>query len=448
MNSSILRAVARDAVTSYFQRPYPTCKSTGYRRNRRSERPPRFRWRNSIALLAAILSVGLGSCSVLPVAGPESWDVSSGQSDPQSLPYVLVKLTPKVTSILKARAPRIAGSFQDRRGPDDVRFGVGDLVGVTLFEARSGGLFFPNDAGSIRNGNYVTLPNQTIDSAGNISIPFGGRVRAVGRSPAAVEKSIVDTLKERALDPQAVVTLAEQRATSITVLGDVRNAGRFPVIPNGERILESIARAGGPSGAGFDSWVVLEREGKRAMAPFGALIDEPVNNIYARARDIIYVFREPQTFLAFGASGRQGQFGFDAWRVSLSEAVGKASGLNDGTADAGSVFLYRGESRELMESMGYDVSQFQGPIIPVIYQLNLRDPAGYFLAAGFEMRNKDVIYVSNAASVETSKFLNYVRLIVATANDPIIAANGAYALKAAIAGGTTSTIISTTPGLQ
>jgi polysaccharide export outer membrane protein len=61
------------------------------------------------------------------------------------------------------------------------------------------------------------------------------------------------------------------------------------------------------------------------------------------------------------------------------------------------------------------------------------------------MRNKDVIYASNASSVEASKFLNYVRLIVNTANDPIIAANGAYALKAAINGTSTATAIVSVP---
>jgi polysaccharide export outer membrane protein len=280
-------------------------------------------------------------------------------------------------------------------------------------------------------------------------VPYAGSIRALGKSPAEVQKAVVDALKQRALEPQAVVTLIDQRATSISVLGDVRNAGRFPIIPNGERLLESIARAGGPSSAGFDTWVVLERDGRRAMAPFGALVDEPANNIYVRAHDIIYVYREPHTFLALGASGRQGQFTFDAWRVSLSEAVAKASGLNDSAADASSVFLYRGEPREVARAMGVDTTPFEGEVIPVIYQLNLRDPAGYFLATGFEIRNKDVIYVSNAASVETSKFLNFIRLIVATANDPIVAANGGYALKSAISGATTSTtIIQSSPSIQ
>lgn len=408
-----------------------------------SSRHLRMTRRGLFALAAGAASgLAMGGCAIMPVAGPQSWDISMSAQDQQvGLPYALVKVTAPVIAVLKANRPRIAGVFHDRRGPDGVRFGVGDLVGVTLFEARSGGLFFPNDVGTIRSGNYVTLPNQLVDPSGNISVPYAGSVRALNRSPVEIEKAIVDALKQRALDPQAIVTLVDQRATSISVLGDVRNAGRFPIVASGERLLESIARGGGPSGAGFDSWVVLERGGHRAMAPFGALVDEPSNNIYVRPGDIIYVFREPQTFLALGASGRQGQFTFDQWRVSLSEAVGKAAGLNDIAADPGSVFLYRGETRQVAQAMGVQTAQFEGEIVPVIYQLSLRDPSGYFLANGFEIRNKDVLYVSNAASVETSKFLNFLRLIVATANDPIVAANGAYALKGAIAGTTTTTTI-------
>ena len=94
--------------------------------------------------------------------------------------------------------------------------------------------------------------------------------------------------------------------------------------------------------------------------------------------------------MAFGAHGQQGQFNFDAWRVSVAEAVAKSGGLNDTLADPASVFLYRGETREVATQLGVDVPRFEGPIIPVIYNINFRDPAGYFLATKMQMRNKDV----------------------------------------------------------
>ena len=174
---------------------------------------------------------------------------------------------------------------------------------------------------------------------------------------------------------------------------------------------------------------MIEREGRRATAPFGALVYEPKNNIWVHPDDTIYLYREPQTFLAFGATGRQGQFNFEAWRVSLGEAVGKAGGLNDALAEPAAVFLYRGETREVAERLGVDCSRFPGPIIPIIYNLNLRNADGYALATKFELRNKDVLYIANATTVELTKAMQFFRLIVATVDDPIVAARNAHNLN-------------------
>jgi polysaccharide biosynthesis/export protein len=93
--------------------------------------------------------------------------------------------------------------------------------------------------------------------------------------------------------------------------------------------------------------------------------------------------------------------------------------------------------------MGVDTSKFQGPIIPIIYNINFRNPGSYFLATTFEMRNKDVIHVSNSVSVEASKFMTYLRLINATVNDPVSSAISGYTLKNIIQTGTANTAIIT-----
>lgn len=377
----------------------------------------------------------------MPVAGPETWDIHSGQTE---LPYALIQPTTATLDILAANAPRIAGAIKDARGPQSIVIGVGDTLGVTIYETGSG-LFVPNDTG-VRPGNFLIVPPQAVGIDGTISIPSAGPIQAKGRTIAELEREITGALKNRALEPSVVVTMVDQRSSSYTVLGDVRLGGRFPALFSGERVLDAIGRAGGLSGPGNESWVVIERDGKRASSPFGALIDEPKNNIFVRPRDTIYVFREPQTFLAFGASGRQGQFPFDAWRVSLSEAIAKATGLNDAAANPSAVFVYRGETREVAKLLGVDVTKFEGPMIPVIYNFNLRDPAGYFLTSRFEMRNKDVIYVSNAASVEATKFLNYLRAIMGPINDGITAGVGAYSIKNLAAGtGSSAIAISAAP---
>jgi polysaccharide export outer membrane protein len=395
----------------------------------------------------------------MPGSGPESFDVRAGQmNDPEHLPYALVKLTSQVVDILAQHNPRLTNAFADRRLPSEIRFGIGDVVGVTIFEAAAGGLFIPAEAG-VRPGNFIALPNQQVDSGGNISVPYAGSIRAKGRTPVEVQGAIVDAIKNRAIEPQVVVSLVDQRTSLISVLGEVNSPSRFPASQAGERLLDAITRAGGPKGQGFDTWVMLERDGRRATVPFGALVYEPSNNVYVHPNDTIYVYREPQSFIVFGANAgsvagsasgaaltgaapigisgisAQGQYNFDAWRLSLAEAVAKGGGLNDLTADPASVFLYRGETRQLASMLGVDVTRFaDGPIVPIIYEVNFRDPAAYFLTTRFQMRNKDVIYIANAVAIETAKVFDYLRLIVGTVNDPIVAATNAYVLKAAING--------------
>ena len=150
------------------------------------------------------------------------------------------------------------------------------------------------------------------------------------------------------------------------------------------------------------------------------LVYEPANNIFVQPGDRVYVYREQQKFLAFGATGQQGEFNFDAWRINLAEAVGKAGGLVDVQADPGSVFLYRLEPRELAEQLGVDITKFTGELIPVIFSTSFKAPGGYFLATNFQMRNQDVVFVANAESVDVNKFLASINNIMTTVNNGLI----------------------------
>jgi polysaccharide export outer membrane protein len=362
-----------------------------------------------------ILVNALGGCLFLPSSGPNSLDVSIGAS-PSGVTYTVVKLTPEVVKTLAKYGPlTLSAAFGDKRPSPEIKFGIGDVVSVSVFESAAGGLFIPIEAG-VRPGNFVTLPNQPVDTSGNISVPYAGAIKTAGRTPSQVGQTIVDAIKTRAIEPQVVVALVTQNTSLISVLGEVNTPNRFPAVPAGEHLLDSITRGGGIKDQGYESWVVLERRGRRAAVPFGAMIYEPGNNIWTWPGDTVYVYREPQTFLAFGASGQQGQFPFNAWRVSLAEAVGLAGGLLDVQADPSSVFLYRREPRELAEKLGIDCSKYEGPTVPVVYNVSFKDPGGYFLATKVQMYNKDVIFAANSQSVDVTKFLNFVNTVVAPAN--------------------------------
>jgi polysaccharide export outer membrane protein len=390
--------------------------------------------------LLALALLGGSGCSFFPVAGPTSRDIYSGTSE--TVPYALIKLTPETIDILAAHEPKgLAGAFTDRRPSANITFGIGDVVSVSIFEAAAGGLFIPLEAG-VRPGNFVTLPDQMVDSNGNITIPFAGLIKAAGRTGVQVQDDIVNKIKNRAIEPQAVVTLAQQRTSLISVVGAVTSPLRFavPASGAGDRVLDAITRAGGLAGPGYASWVMLERGGRRATVPFENLVMNSSNNIYILPGDRIYVYQEQQKFMAFGAAGGstaglgQNEINFDAWRINLAEAVAKAGGLGDLQADPGAVFLYRQEPREVAKLLGADMSRFDRPLVPVIFSVSFRDPGGYFLATRLQMRNDDIIFVANAQSVDAAKFLTFVNLVTSAASGTAGAIQTVPATEAAVHG--------------
>lgn len=402
-----------------------------------------FQFRSVVGSVACALVVG--ACG-LPLSGPRGEaiereaTVTIGSAEQQSKPYCLVKVNEAVVDVAQRHRPRLTGSFNAPRRKTGARIGVGDVVSVTLFEASAGGLFFPAEGGS-RQGNFLPLPNQTVDDAGNISVPYAGSIRAAGRTVVDIQRAIVDALKGRALEPQAVVTVVDRRADLISVLGEVGLPVRFAASASGERMIDALARAGGIKTAGSESWVLHERAGRVQVVPFEAIIREPTNNIAIYPQDNIYVFREPQTFLAFGATGNRGQFPFDAWRLTLSEALAKSGGLVDTQAEPAWVFLYRLERAEVIEELGTGCRIDPSRVSPVIYQVDLRNPSGMFLASQFPMRNKDVIYVANARTVEETKFFRHVQELNLTAQSVMGTAISGYTLRNLARGTGTSTVV-------
>ncbi|MFD2184215.1 polysaccharide biosynthesis/export family protein [Rhodoplanes azumiensis] len=380
-----------------------------------------------VAFAASLLAaVGLGGCGFIPMSGPSSLEIRTEHSP--TLPYAVVRLDARAVQVLEAFEPDVLGGvFTDRRAPSGIRFGIGDIVNVTIFEAAAGGLFIPLEAG-VRPGNFVSLPAQTVDNDGNITVPYAGVVRAAGRTNVQVQNDIVARIKNRAIDPQVVVALAEQRSSLVSVVGDVRAPLRYPMPTTGaqDRITDALTRAGGIAGDGWEIWVMLERDGKRGIVPFANLVYAPVNNIYVQPGDRIYVYREPMRFLAFGATGQQGEFKFDAWKINLAQAVAKAGGLFDLQADPGSVFLYRREPREVAEKLGVDMARFPTGLVPVVYSVSFQDPAGYFHATRVGMRPFDILYVANAPQVDTTKFLNFLNTAMGTADTGVNLVNDIY----------------------
>ncbi|RWX76131.1 polysaccharide export protein [Neorhizobium lilium] len=383
--------------------------------------------RSSKTILSIATIAMLSSCTGLPRSGPDPHLVESQATVKVSasekkvgIDYALVDINKTVLAhASQTTAPTLnAGFGGGRGGPPNIVLGVGDVVQISVFEAQSGGLFIPVDAGA-RPGNYITLPNQTISRDGTVSVPYAGKITAAGRPVDAVQLDIAQRLANRAIEPQVVISTITNRSMEASVLGDVKEPKKVELSPAGERVIDVISEAGGLSSPGDETTVTVQRGSKSVTVAYNKLSDTPRENIFVQPGDTIFVNRDRRTYLAFGVTGQSGRYDFDDSNLSLGEALAKAGGLLDDKAEPQAVLLYRVVDRDFLRSLGVDTSHFAGDQIPVIFRANLRDPAAFFAVQKFPMQNKDVIYVSTSDAVELVKFLTIVNSVTSSTRDVV-----------------------------
>jgi polysaccharide export outer membrane protein len=380
---------------------------------------PRHWGRRSLGLLALSLS---GCSSTISESGPERGTVINGASiqvgdagNQEKLAYALVAVSTGVLQHLVAKdKPDLFSPDLVAASPNQTVIGVGDVLGVTIFEAGAGGLFIPAEPGT-RSGNYVTLPPQPVEVDGTIAIPFAGTIHVAGLSTQAVGKVVQGRLADRALEPQVVVTITERRANGVAVTGEVNQSTHIVLDPGGERLMGAIARAGGLRNPPYESIVTLQRGSMIEHARISEIIRDPRQNIMLQAGDTLFVSRDQRYFLALGALG-PGQYlglvnrrlAFDDSHLSLADGIAKVGGLSDDRANARGVFIYRFENKQTILDFGVAKAAEMPDAIPTVYYLDLAEAAGYFLAGQFSLHNEDIIYVSNAPLYDLTKFLNVI----------------------------------------
>ena len=380
----------------------------------------RSRWRalRTVGSVAVVCGAcWLSACSTVPSSGPSRQAVLDSGTQVDA-PYLLVNLSDFVIQQLAhSPAPSLYGRFGDYRASVEQKIGVGDTVVVTIFEAAGGGLFSQPVPSATSTGSHsASLPPQVVQRDGSITVPYAGRVRVVGETPQAVEKTIVDRLTGKAIEPQAVVTLLGNVASSVTLTGEGVQGDRVPLSARGDRLLDVIATAGGIRTKASETFLELTRGGRTVRVPFQTLLNDTRENIFARPGDVLTVVKYPLTFTAVGATSLSGVVPFDAVGISLEEAVGKVAGLDDSRADPEGVFVFRYESADVVRNYpGLTPAQASLNLVPVVYLINMRDPRSLFLARRFSIHDKDIVYVSNSPFSDISKVVGLVQTLTSPA---------------------------------
>ncbi|MCE7029163.1 polysaccharide biosynthesis/export family protein [Jiella avicenniae] len=384
--------------------------------------------RGGAGLVLAVLAAGLLSgCAALPSAGPTA-GAFVGNVDEKAVQwrdgYLLVPVDDTVLAYQHEEPRPSFRGIASRSLPSDTGIGVGDVVQVTLFEAGVGGLFSSLNAGG-QGSSSVHLPEQQVARDGSITIPYAGRVRVAGSTASAVEQRIVAALRDRAIEPQAVVAVSQGNSTAVTVTGDAVQGASVPIPASGLKILDLIARVGGPKTPIYETAVSLTRGGRTVQMPFSELVNDPTEDVYVRPGDVVLLTRQPRTYVALGATGKSDQLPLQGYEMSLAEALAQVGGLNPTLANPKGVFVLRREPGAEMVARyegqaftraapGEDATRLAGEI-PVIYRFDLRQPSGLLHAQDFRIHDGDMLYVATAPFVPVKQALDALSGVVTPA---------------------------------
>ena len=365
----------------------------------------------TVGVLALPVSLLVG-CSTypawLPASGPSVGQVTVQEEIASPIPVVEVNDMVARQMMAAQKREHFSEAFPGDR-MDGHRVGPGDVIEVSVWEAPPAALFGAaslDSRGGIATSRVTTLPEQMISHEGQINVPFAGSITVSGKSPQQVEALIAGRLKGKANQPQVMVRVIRNSTSNVTVVGEVGQSQRMQLTAKGERLLDAVAAAGGVRHPVGKTMVQISRGGKVLAMPLESVIQDPAQNVYLRPGDVLTALFQSSSFTVLGATGKNEEVSFEAQGITLAQALARAGGLRDNQADARGLFIFRFEEPSvLQEPAGQLYDRTPDGKIPVVYQLNLKDPRSFLVAQNFPVKNKDVVYVANAPSAELQKFL-------------------------------------------
>jgi polysaccharide biosynthesis/export protein len=373
-------------------------------------------------LLSLICGGVLSGCGTfpgwIPSSGPSREQVIDAKNTLPAPAIQVITVTDEVArNILASQKHSLFSETLGNKAPLGYIVGPGDVVEISIWESPPAVLFGSNALLDQRAGSSVArvnaFPEQMVSSDGTINIPFAGRLPVSGKSPQQIEDDIVKRLTGKANQPQVLVRVIRNATSNVTVVGEVAQSSRIALTAGSERLLDALAAAGGVRQPVGKISLQVTRGAQVHTLALDTIIRDPKQNIVLQPGDVITALFQSSSFTVLGATGKNEEINFEAQGITLAQALGRAGGLQESRADARAVFVFRFEDQKALNWKTPPKTTPEGKV-PVIYQVNLRDPASFFVAQSFPVNNKDLLYVSTAPAAELQKFLNLVATPILT----------------------------------
>lgn len=190
----------------------------------------------------------------------------------------------------------------------------------------------PGDTVRISAYRYPDLTTEArLSDQGKLNVPLVGEMSLKGMTPDEAAKRIADRLKSGKYinDPQITVTVVQARSRLVSVLGNVKNPGRYVLDGTSARISDVIAMAGGLDPNASDK-ITVQRNGGEKSEPlsvdFSSIIEGDVSkNIEVSGGDSVFVPRAPVVYV-YGEVPKGGAYRIEA-DMTVMQAISLAGGI-------------------------------------------------------------------------------------------------------------------------
>lgn len=192
--------------------------------------------------------------------------------------------------------------------------GAGDTVRITAFR-------------------YPELTTVTrLSEEGKVNVPLIGQVTLQGMTPDQAGRHIADRMKagKFLLNPQIDVAVVEARSRQVSVLGFVKNPGRYMLQGTAAKVTDVIAMAGGLVPDASDTVIVQRNRGEKSESmriDLASILQggDASKNIEVSSGDSVFVSKAPVVYV-YGEVTKGGSYRLEPG-MTVMQAISLAGGV-------------------------------------------------------------------------------------------------------------------------
>ena len=321
--------------------------------------------------------------------------------------YSLIPITGKEIAMENAAAvaPAIPRDLLDFK-PEPYRIGVGDELYITVWDHTE----LTSPAGPQQQ---ASANGRLVRADGTLFYPYAGIIKAGGLTVEDLRLELSSRLTKYVEKPQVDVSVISYGVQRVTMRGAFLRSDPQPLTVAPLSLAQSIGAAGvDPVNADLSN-LTLTRDGHEYHLDLDALSHVPhgLDDIWLKAGDQVFLpYNDRKEVYVLGEVVKPLAIPFKTSSLTLTQVLGRASGLNQLSSKGRAVYVIRGVADMEKEPA-------------TIYQLNAQSPAAFALASEFSIHPGDVVFVGAADVTRWSRFLGQLLPLGGLIQNAAIATN-------------------------